>query len=203
MQYRTSWQSTSSADGDSIGPGERRVIEKKSVVDGWGNLLIPNPYNYAEGALRVNEQTIETDYLNGNITRSDTTIRYHFYTTMLFSATITTDTRNRITGAIYTVNFIQSSGVAPEVSTEGLSLFITPNPVSNSVAKVIYTLKNDGPVRIELMDMLGKIQILKIGYAVAGQYVLEIDPHTLAPGVYFVRIESAKMSTMQKLVVSR
>jgi len=96
------------------------------------------------------------------------------------------------------------SSVSPSVAPyAGLSLTISDNPASGSETKIIYTLKNDGPAEVSLLDVLGRSTILQNSHATAGENVIPFDPHSLAPGTYFVRVEADGMTAMQKLVISR
>jgi hypothetical protein len=204
MSYQTAWQSTTVVDGDTLQPGEHRVIASTSVVDGWGTLVLSIPSSDSQEALRVKEQRIETVSRNGSSTHSDTTIIYHYYTAGFISATIVTDAGGTILSAAYTENFDKTAGVPEAVSANDLGLTISQNPASNSITKVFYTLKNDATARVELVDMMGRsVRILQNGRASQGQHVLAIDPNTLASGSYFVRLTADGKSAMQKLVIAR
>jgi hypothetical protein len=53
------------------------------------------------------------------------------------------------------------------------------------------------------MDALGKqSQVLMNGMAHAGVNMLPLDPANLTNGTYFLRIESAGNSSMQKVIVN-
>jgi hypothetical protein len=98
-----------------------------------------------------------------------------------------------------------ASSVAPAGATDaGLSLALSGNPASGSEVKAIYTLSTAGTAQVKLTDELGRdVRVLQDGRASAGQNVVAIDPLTVEPGTYFVRVEANGMTAMQKLVVTR
>jgi hypothetical protein len=204
MVFGTTWQSTAVEDGDTLPPGSHRTIASKSVVNGWGNLILIVPSGHAEGALRVKEQHIENVSGDGITNSIDTTIIYHYYTEGFYSASIVTDTKGNILSATYTEDFDAAASVAEATRPNQLGLTISQNPASTSVTKVFFTLKNDANARVELVDMMGRsVRVLQNGRASQGAHVLAIDPNTLASGSYFVRATAEGKSVMQKLVIAR
>jgi hypothetical protein len=97
------------------------------------------------------------------------------------------------------------SSVAPSIApSQGLNLTLSENPASSSEVKVTFTMSDAGSAQVELMDVLGRsVRMLQNGPALSGQNVLAIDPLTLAPGTYFVRLTADGKSAMQKLVIVR
>jgi hypothetical protein len=100
-----------------------------------------------------------------------------------------------------------NSSVSPNAngsSNAGLGLTISENPASNSGTKVVFTLNDGGFAQVLVMDELGRtVLMLQNGFAAAGQNEVAIDPLTLEPGTYFVRVMANGMSAMQKLVITR
>jgi len=141
--------------------------------------------------------------MNEQIVSIDTTVKYHFYTSGLLSATITTDTHNNILDVVYTTGFLAPSSVHDRPTT-AFGLSVADNPVTNTRTTVRYTLPADAPVTIEVMDMLGNsVRVLQEGMQSAGSHTSSLDLGTLPNGAYFVRMESAGASEMQKMIVSK
>ncbi len=100
-------------------------------------------------------------------------------------------------------DFGVSSVASAAMPVAGLNLALSENPASSSDVKVTYTLNDAGPVQIELMDVLGRsVRMLQNGPALPGQNMVTIDPLSLEPGTYFVRLTANGASAMQKLVVT-
>lgn len=97
-----------------------------------------------------------------------------------------------------------SSVAATATQSSGLNLALSENPASSSEVKVTFTLSDAGSAQVELMDVLGRsVRMLQNGPALPGQNMVFIDPLTLAPGTYFVRLTADGVSAMQKLVITR
>ncbi len=101
-------------------------------------------------------------------------------------------------------DFGASSVAASAVPSTGFNLALSENPASTSDVKVTYTMSDAGAAQVMLMDELGRtVRMLQNGTAIPGENTLSIDPLTLAPGTYFVRLTADGVSAMQKLVVTR
>ncbi len=99
---------------------------------------------------------------------------------------------------------VSSVSPANAVSNSGLSLTLSENPASSAGTKIVFTLQNGGETQVLLMDELGRsVRMLQNGFASAGQNEVTIDPLTLEPGTYFVRVAANGTSAMQKLVIAR
>ncbi len=103
------------------------------------------------------------------------------------------------------LSYFASSSVTPSnAPASGLTLALSGNPASGSPVTVSYTVPSSGIAEVTLMDALGReVRVLQNGRASAGQNVVTIDPLTIAPGSYFVRVEANGSSAMQKLVITR
>jgi hypothetical protein len=98
-----------------------------------------------------------------------------------------------------------ASSVSPSPAPyAGLSLTLSSNPSSGSDESISYTLSDAGAAQVMLMDELGRsVRMLQNGRASAGQNVVALDPQSLTPGTYFIRIIADGTSAMQKLVIAR
>lgn len=80
---------------------------------------------------------------------------------------------------------------------EAAAILYYPNPVSSSLT--IEGLKHDKPVKIEIIDMLGKVCISKEIVPSTNKTVIETT--NLDKGVYAIKLQSASIHTEQKLIV--
>lgn len=94
-----------------------------------------------------------------------------------------------------------TTGVEPvPVGVTALRARVEPNPVRES-ASIRYHLPSAGRVRIELIDVRGRVVArLADGGKEAGEHVVTVPTARLAPGVYHVRVASAGASALTRLV---
>jgi Secretion system C-terminal sorting domain len=204
LTYQTQWSSTSVINA----PPSSQTEEIVGLVDGWGTYSIPG--NNSIQALRIRTETIDNYPLtiysspNGNDTvpaYSDTSYSFEWFNLSNFSAEIDAGANQIATRASYAVPGAQNI-VLNNPPTSQYSISVASNPVS-SPTSVSFTLPSEASVRISLMDALGKqSQILMNGMAHAGVNTLPLDPANLMNGAYFLRVESAGNSSMQKVIVN-
>ncbi len=88
-------------------------------------------------------------------------------------------------------------------SQNELNFEVYPNPVSSKAnANIFYTLLEDGQVQLGISDFTGKlITNFNLGVKQKGSYeeVLNLD---LAQGIYFVKINTTKSSSVKRLLVT-
>ncbi len=93
-------------------------------------------------------------------------------------------------------------------SNQGFSLSQNvPNPFS-AITQISYTLPEDGSVKLELLDVVGKqISVLEDKAQAAGSYTYTFSGNELPNGVYFYRMsvstESQQYSQTRRMVISR
>jgi PKD repeat protein len=97
--------------------------------------------------------------------------------------------------------FVTLVGVDPS-RDGGFSInAVAPQPVQDR-GTIRFTLPEAGPVRLELIDMSGKlVGIAFDGTANAGQTILDWDRGSLAAGLYFLRLRSGDHSAVKKVVL--
>jgi hypothetical protein len=103
-------------------------------------------------------------------------------------------------GVVATEDALPDSCVAPrQPVVEGFR----PNPTHVSTATVMFSLPQDGTVRIELFDLSGRrVGEQDAGFLVAGRHTIPLHVgHSTPPGVYFVRMTQAGRSAMARGVV--
>ena len=92
--------------------------------------------------------------------------------------------------------------VALDSCKEHSPLVIAPSPVRD-VAKVQFSLAQRGTVAIELFDVSGR-RVGEVARAPfeAGRHAVSFRRDTLAPGVYFLRLDAAGRVESRKFVVA-
>ncbi len=86
----------------------------------------------------------------------------------------------------------------------GLSLSLTPSPISAGYGQVSYSLPAAAFVRMSLYDPLGReVAELHEGMAAAGEHEVILDASRLAPGTYVVRLAAGDHVLTRRVVVAR
>jgi len=76
-----------------------------------------------------------------------------------------------------------------------------PNPF-NPTTMISYDLAEAGEIRVDVFDLNGRlVRVLADGYQLAGSYALTFDGADLSAGTYFVRMNSSRCHTVQKLLL--
>ncbi len=84
-----------------------------------------------------------------------------------------------------------SVGIDEVVASSGNNILVVPNPAKDH-AVVSTNLAVAGPVKVELVDLLGRpVQQIAQGTSAAGPAQWNLDLATLPSGMYFVRIQQA------------
>ena len=93
-----------------------------------------------------------------------------------------------------------STGTSDNTALSQVGIY--PNP-AGSEADLHYVLADEGPVKVELVDMLGRVLLLSSGQQAGGEHALHIDINALvlAKGLYDVRIITSKGNANIKLIV--
>jgi hypothetical protein len=88
-----------------------------------------------------------------------------------------------------------------QISTSLVSL--SPNP-SNGLAKLSFTVKNQGNVKVSIYDASGRLVNNLINETrTAGTYMLNLVNQELPNGVYFVRVETPDGTTSKTMTIVR
>ena len=78
-----------------------------------------------------------------------------------------------------------------------------PNPSQGST-RLPFTLAEAGPVRLDVVDALGRnVATLAAGELAAGAHTRTLDTSALVPGLYVVRLEAGAQVEVQRLTVLR
>lgn len=140
---------------------------------------IPSPLYIAVAVYGTNNATpLDTQVPSGNADANVDGVEYYQYTF------------NPATGTL-----------AEEVPTESKLYATYPNPFSDET-NIMYRLKDDGNVRLEVYDMLGRmVQSVKDDYMESGYHQLKANFAHLASGTYMLRMHTADKTEMVKLLV--
>ena len=92
---------------------------------------------------------------------------------------------------------------APVASPLGLAVSVAPNP-SRGRTTVRFTLDAAGPVRVEVLDVLGRrARAVELGARGAGAHAEPFDLGGLAPGLYVVRVRAGGAAGTARVVIAR
>lgn len=94
--------------------------------------------------------------------------------------------------------FVNTTSIAQ--SLEGLS--ISPNPSQGDI-NVSFALSNTSDIRINVMDMTGKILISSNSSANAGRYIQTLNLGNLTAGLYTVQVITNEGNATQRVVVTK
>ncbi len=89
-------------------------------------------------------------------------------------------------------------GAAPRLGA------VHPNPPVDGVARVVVELPAAGPVRLDVVDVLGRVvAVLRDGPMAGGAHEVTLGTGGLPSGVYFVRLRAEGRTETRKLTVVR
>jgi len=199
LTYRTTWTSTSSAYSSSLPPGGTLTLTDTDLVDGWGTLQLPS--SQGTQALR-DKKSLTISVSAFGFGQTTTQYFYEWYTKNGTNASIDADSDLRPSDISYS---LPAAGSVESDFTSGydpLTLRLSSNPVTNTETHLFYTIKSSGPASLWIMDPLGRnVQMLQNGYVSAGEHIIPINVGAMAPGTYFIRLESNGMRAMRKLII--
>lgn len=99
------------------------------------------------------------------------------------------------------INLIDGATLDTDEQEMASDMVLFPNP-SSGITTLEYHVKQPGKVTAELIDLTGKVVDVWIAADRApGQYQAQYDVNSLAPGVYFVRMQSNDGAGVKKLIV--
>jgi len=95
-------------------------------------------------------------------------------------------------------------GVSQSEAMEGFHLYQNiPNPASNTT-KIVYELKKDSHVHLDIMDISGKIITSPVNEnAVPGKHWVDIDCSLFAPGIYFYTMQAGDYNQTRKMIITK
>ncbi|WP_412060216.1 hypothetical protein [Rubrivirga sp. IMCC45206] len=92
---------------------------------------------------------------------------------------------------------------APTPSPTGLALAVGPNP-ARGAATVRYTVASGGPVRLRVLDVLGReVAVLASGPRPPGDHTASLDTSRLAAGLYLVVLDADGARLARTLTIAR
>lgn len=88
-----------------------------------------------------------------------------------------------------------------ELLGTGNALVVVPNPATYE-ARAMLNLQQAGPVRMELLDLLGRsIHVFHDGNMAQGRHQVEVPVGKLQSGMYFVRLQQGALVQVERFVV--
>jgi PKD repeat protein len=92
-------------------------------------------------------------------------------------------------------------GLDDIISSQGTALSVVPNPARGH-AEAVFNLSTSSPVRLELIDVLGRqLSIVHEGIMTAGSQRIALPVNDLGPGLYFVRMTQGTDSRVVRFQV--
>jgi len=109
-----------------------------------------------------------------------------------------------VTKYVYHVGQGTGQGIEHERPRASVSTFsVFPNPLLTS-SDIRFSLERSGHVRLTLLDATGRlVRSLTSTSLSAGRHQVRLDRRNLAPGAYFILLESAQGSSRARLTVAR
>jgi hypothetical protein len=95
-------------------------------------------------------------------------------------------------------------GVSGPEKLEGFHLYQNiPNPVANST-KIVYELKDDCHIHLDIIDISGKIIVSPIDEnAVQGKHWVDVDCSMFAPGIYYYTMQAGEYRQTLKMIITK
>jgi len=84
---------------------------------------------------------------------------------------------------------------------ENLAIRIRPNPIEDQLARVGFTLAAGSVVRMEVVDVLGRVAVTRYEVLGPGRHDVPLDVGRLSTGVYTLRLSAGASSGVAPLVV--
>ena len=78
-----------------------------------------------------------------------------------------------------------------------------PNPAANTT-KIVYELNHDTRVRLDILDISGKVIATPVNESKAGgKHFVDVDCSSLAPGIYYYTLNAGDFRQTRKMVISK
>jgi len=194
LTYLSTWQGSSTYY--DLKYGDTAFESTQGAVDGYGSLIVPS--SSSQASLRV---VLRFSYYNPHSSSSASIDNsFYWFTKSLYWASISADDTLKPRNGGYAEPIVNS--VSAPVSS-GNALHLDLDALSNAITSLRYSLKQDGPVQISLMDVLGRNVRTQTARAISGQNETSLDTHSLPAGTYFVHVAAEGATQTQKFIISR
>jgi hypothetical protein len=172
-----------------------QVSKNKGVT--WNTILVLNENSHSEWQSGINTWFKKEILLTGY--ESDT---------ILVRFRLKTDGANTAFG--WLIDDISLSPVITSVEPEIVSLPMEyalrqnfPNPFNPST-KIVYSMKEQGSVKISVYDILGKVVAVPVNSEQKpGTYSFTFEAGQLTSGVYFYKMETSSYTSVKKMILLR
>ncbi len=208
LTYNKSWSYSYTSydttyDNGTAVSGTAGGDNRKTIVDGFGTIILPNGDSLA--CLRLFQGPA-----SGSINTGDSAYTFFFITQNGIFVDVEAPGNSAATGKIpiYSVQVIQgSSPTSVETGkNEPLSISLSqnyPNPFNPTTA-ISYQLSAFSHVTLKVYDVLGReVATLVNKEQQAGKYSVQLsaDSYQLASGVYFYKLTAGSFSQIKKLML--
>lgn len=182
-----------------------------NFVDGWGTLKTPFG-TFTTLRIRSAITAIDTIYIDAfktgtNIPRP---LKHEYKWFAQGSKIPVLQVDANVTGgtvAVTNIQFIDSLrsnvphvGIS-DIAADGGKFEIYPNPAHEQVT-IHYVLKSTAPVQTTVMDVTGKTIFSTQETKSAGEQRMILNTTNLSNGIYFVRLQCERASSVQKLIIA-
>ena len=186
----TEWTETITTTTQSVfGPGSS-MLDVHGVVEGWGDLVLPDR---TLPAVRVRRSFTQTGLLWSLV---------EFKTAGSYTAQISVGIGGGLQSATY--SFVEesgSTGTEDVVATDFALLPAYPNP-ANATTTIPIEVSTPGAMRVVVFDLLGREVLRPLdGFVAAGRTDVQMDTDGLPGGVYVYRVSSGSGERTGRLVV--
>jgi aminopeptidase N len=95
-------------------------------------------------------------------------------------------------------------GISGPEKLEGFHLYQNiPNPVTNTT-KIVYELKNDCHVHLDIIDISGKIIAFPLDEnTIHGKHWVDVDCSMFAPGIYYYTMQAGDYRQTRKMIITK
>lgn len=89
-----------------------------------------------------------------------------------------------------------------DIASDAGKFEVYPNPAQDQCF-IHYLVKKNASVKIAVSDVTGKIVMTKEETRMAGEQLVFLQTDQLSNGIYFIKLECEKASSVQKLIISK
>lgn len=182
-----------------------------NLVDGWGTLVTPfgtfTTLRVLSAVTAVDTIYIDAFKIGSNIPRP---LKHEYKWFAQGSKVPVLQIDANVTGGTLTVTSIQfqdslRSNVPhvgiKDIAADGGKFEVYPNPAQEQCT-IHYLTKSNVPVQISVMDITGKTIFSSVETRSAGEQRFTLSTQNFSNGIYFVRLQVERTSSVQKLIIA-
>jgi hypothetical protein len=91
-------------------------------------------------------------------------------------------------------------------NADGFTLYPpSPNPSDDNNLEINYTVSEPGIIKLDIINTLGAVvaELINKNITTADVQTVILDTHTLAPGIYYVRMRSNNKQLLKKFILTK